>query len=869
MNKRMNLITERENPENREVNKKIKDILTGDSRRYTDIKKMGYDVNIDDSARKEFGKRYFGKNIEITNPKTGRKLYANVGKDYTPDTIIAKGDEERNSKWHKLSGHSGALHKGNKDKFDYKNFLDSPTPEREDNKLTTVQQYRKDKQFLKDMEYDAKRIDDARNRISNIRSKYNLKPQTESLSEVEDKAREAQNPVYADAIRGIKRADKAREEYRKLPKAEVREENPKVKGNSDMKKMYLSESLFEDVTKDINKNKFIGKSYKTSDGSIYKIIGRDDNKYAMGHPNYKCSVTKSDGTKYVDHVGTQNLKTYIANGFFKEINDNSLSEEVTRGDNYSYEGDYIVQVYSYSDNNYDTRIEQCLDNNEAASWFDELNQMTDKELNENGLDGFAWLTVDDEGNVFIVDERISGFADTAGVQKEIDYFVNTKQKNESLFEDSDFTYEGDYIVTVYSYRDGSYKTHIEQCNDNHEAAAWFDELNQMTDDKLVENGIDGFAWLTIDDDGTTVIVDERISGYADTNAVQREIDYYVNTKQQNESLNESTSNVDINKLSNFIKNAVNGLTKNDESTWYFHLVDNLYYVIGVVNPENYDKEDLKILALSKDGWVICGKIAVNIDDMQSDYELDWYMPYEKDGEVWDTERDFYKNDDYTKVAQDIIRDLHNFDNVTVDKNGEIITNKITDEACKSKKRVKKQLKEDSEIHVFDQIPDEEIYDQANYVFSNDGLYGRDYTDGLIIGGNRDYSSIIYSKEHKDEIKELLYSGYSSDEIVQELNKITGKTYVADQISGYSQSDWNNIYYPTGEFSNDFIREIEDAYFGKYTAYDDGNELVVVFDSDRRPVKEIISDQTGIPVNQIKIRKFTGYTRTPNYEDDED
>ena len=247
MNKRMNLITERENPENREVNKKIKDILTGDSRRYADIKKMGYDVNIDDSARKEFGKRYFGKNIEITNPKTGRKLYANVGKDYTPDTIIAKGDEERNSKWHKLSGHSGALHKGNKDKFDYKNFLDSPTPEREDNKLTTVQQYRKDKQFLKDMEYDAKRIDDARNRISNIRSKYNLKPQNESYLDVEDKAKEVYGPVYADAIRGIKRANKLKDEFTKMGEVPKREENPRlpqtVKG---AKKLYLSESLFED-----------------------------------------------------------------------------------------------------------------------------------------------------------------------------------------------------------------------------------------------------------------------------------------------------------------------------------------------------------------------------------------------------------------------------------------------------------------------------------------------------------------------------------------------------------------------------------------------------------------------------------------------
>lgn len=250
MNKRMNLITERENPENREVNKKIKDILTGDSRRYADIKKMGYDVNIDDSARKEFGKRYFGKNIEITNPKTGRKLYANVGKDYTPDTIIAKGDEERNSKWHKLSGHSGALHKGNKDKFDYKNFLDSPTPEREDNKLTTVQQYRKDKQFLKDMEYDAKRIDDARNRISNIRSKYNLKPQNESYLDVEDKAKEVYGPVYADAIRGIKRANKLKDEFTKMGEVPKREENPRlpqtVKG---AKKLYLSESLFEEYIK--------------------------------------------------------------------------------------------------------------------------------------------------------------------------------------------------------------------------------------------------------------------------------------------------------------------------------------------------------------------------------------------------------------------------------------------------------------------------------------------------------------------------------------------------------------------------------------------------------------------------------------------
>lgn len=36
-------------------------------------------------------------------------------------------------------------------------------------------------------------------------------------------------------------------------------------------------------------------------------------------------------------------------------------------------------------------------------------------------------------------------------------------------------------------------------------------------------------------------------------------------------------------------------------------------------------------------WALCAKLAVNIDDLQCDYGLDWYMPYNKDGDVYDTE----------------------------------------------------------------------------------------------------------------------------------------------------------------------------------------------------------------------------------------
>jgi len=41
--------------------------------------------------------------------------------------------------------------------------------------------------------------------------------------------------------------------------------------------------------------------------------------------------------------------------------------------------------------------------------------------------------------------------------------------------------------------------------------------------------------------------------------------------------------------------------------------------------------------IQRDGYTLCAKIAINIDDLQCDYDMDWYMPYYENGEVWDTE----------------------------------------------------------------------------------------------------------------------------------------------------------------------------------------------------------------------------------------
>ena len=197
---------------------------------------------------------------------------------------------------------------------------------------------------------------------------------------------------------------------------------------------------------------------------------------------------------------------------------------------------------------------------------------------------------------------------------------------------------------------------------------------------------------------------------------------------------------------------------------------------------------------------------------------------------------------------------------------EAINSKVKDDAIKS--FLTDDLKEETEPSIFIQIPEEELYDEADYIFDNDYLYGENFTDGIIIDGKKNFTSKIYSKYHRNEILDLLNNGYSTNGIVQNLNEITGKKYTYRQISGYNQSDWANLYYPEGEFKNEFLDVLADAYFGNYTAYDGGdNGVVVVFDSDSRPVKKIISEETGIPENQIKIRKFDGYIRTPKYIDE--
>lgn len=72
-------LKEAANPENAAINKVIYEVASGKSRAIKKLEKLGYEVTIDDSARKEFGREYFGDTIKISNPKTGNAIIGNTG----------------------------------------------------------------------------------------------------------------------------------------------------------------------------------------------------------------------------------------------------------------------------------------------------------------------------------------------------------------------------------------------------------------------------------------------------------------------------------------------------------------------------------------------------------------------------------------------------------------------------------------------------------------------------------------------------------------------------------------------------------------------------------------------------------------------
>lgn len=164
-------LTEAVNPENAEINKVIFDVATGKSRAIKKLEKMGYEVTIDDSARKEFGRQYFGDTIIISNPKTGNAIRGNTGsKRFSLVTGAYLKASPKYGKDRFLQHTKKDMVTADPNAFDYKNFLDKGREAPEDTE-TELSKFKKDKALLDRESGMYQRLKDADSRVSSIRDR--------------------------------------------------------------------------------------------------------------------------------------------------------------------------------------------------------------------------------------------------------------------------------------------------------------------------------------------------------------------------------------------------------------------------------------------------------------------------------------------------------------------------------------------------------------------------------------------------------------------------------------------------------------------------------------------------------------------------
>ena len=111
------------------------------------------------------------------------------------------------------------------------------------------------------------------------------------------------------------------------------------------------------------------------------------------------------------------------------------------------------------------------------------------------------------------------------------------------------------------------------------------------------------------------------------------------------------------------------------------------------------------------------------------------------------------------------------------------------------------------------------------------------TDKIIIYGNHNFRefgdsvllSIVSGDYYDDD------TGYEYD-IFEELEKYTGKKWKQTTIKGYSQGDWQDVYYVEDEVSKEYIEEIENFYMNKISEFrviedDDPDYYYIVYVPD--------------------------------------
>lgn len=175
------------------------------------------------------------------------------------------------------------------------------------------------------------------------------------------------------------------------------------------------------------------------------------------------------------------------------------------------------------------------------------------------------------------------------------------------------------------------------------------------------------------------------------------------SRKNKRNLKESMG-VNVADLAKSIENDVKYFAKGGEGCSYYKLGTTvngtmLYYVMGFQN-DDIDEQDKNNYIMSSDGnALLLGKIAVNCDDLQSDFDIDWNMPYSNvDGEVYWTQDEFHKNgDDYLRMAKGIANQFKKLQRLEIDDDGAVNDAGLNESNRSNKKQISSKRKLNEEV----------------------------------------------------------------------------------------------------------------------------------------------------------------------------
>lgn len=167
--------------------------------------------------------------------------------------------------------------------------------------------------------------------------------------------------------------------------------------------------------------------------------------------------------------------------------------------------------------------------------------------------------------------------------------------------------------------------------------------------------------------------------------------------------------------------------------------------------------------------------------------------------------------------------------------------------------------------ILKKVPDEDVYyDFEDHVDLDKTKY--------IICGNSDFRNI-----GDEKLISIVEGTYYDDEVgydyetLEQLKKVTGKDWTETTIRGYSQSDWQTLYYIIDDSTIEEIEMIENFYMGKVTEFviDEGDDCVyhdfvpddIVWDG-----KKSICEYLGFEVDVTTIYEDDGYEKVYKYKE---